>query len=137
MPRADSLSPGAIKLLREPHIANFVTLMPDGSPHITPVWVDVEPDGSHVLVNTVVGHVKQRNLSRDPRVALLVLDAMNVHRWVMVRGTVMDQDLEHAEAHINLLAKKYTGLARYTYRRGPEQRVIVRIKPHHVTETGV
>jgi PPOX class probable F420-dependent enzyme len=137
MPKADHLSPGAVKLLQEPQVANFTTLMPDGSPQITPVWVDVEPDGSHVIINTSVGRLKEKNLRRDPRVAMLVVDTANSHRWVMVRGDVVERDLEHAAAHIDKMARKYLGEPKYPYRRGPEQRVIVRIKPHHVTETGV
>ncbi len=137
MPKADRLSPGAVKLLQETQVANFTTLMPDGSPQITPVWVDVEPDGSQVIINTSVGRLKEKNLSRDPRVAMLVVDSANSHRWVMVRGTVVERDLVHAAAHIDKMAQKYLGQPKYPYRRGPEQRVIVRIKPHHITETGV
>src|SRR5438105_11681010 len=69
MPRADRLSPGGVKLLEEAQIAIISTIMPDGSPQSTPVWIDVEPDGSHLLVNTVKGHLKLDNIQRDPRVA--------------------------------------------------------------------
>ena len=69
MPKTDRLSPGAVALLKEKQIANFVTLMPSGAPQITPVWVDVEDDGSHVLINTADGRVKTNNIARDPRVA--------------------------------------------------------------------
>src|SRR5579884_423775 len=91
MPRADRLSPGAVRFLQEPHLAVISTLMADGSPQSTPVWVDVEPDGSHVLINTVVGHVKANNVGRDPRVAVTVIDSQNPYRVVVVRGTVVEQ----------------------------------------------
>src|SRR5579883_218587 len=91
MPRADRLSPGGVKLLEEKQIAILSTLMPDGSPHSTPVWVDVEPDGSHVLVNTVIGHLKQHNFTRYPRVALTVVDSQAPFRSVSLRGTIVEQ----------------------------------------------
>ena len=62
MPRADRLSPSGVKLLQEKHLAILSTIMPDGSPQATPVWVDVEPDGTHILINTVRGHVKADNV---------------------------------------------------------------------------
>src|SRR5262245_46996783 len=77
MPRADRLSPGGVKLLQEKHLAIIATVMPDGSPQTTPVWVDVEPDGSHILINTVTGHLKANNINRDPRVAVTVVDSQN------------------------------------------------------------
>ena len=80
MPAADRLSPGAIKLVQEPQLAHFVTLMADGSPQVTPVWVDVEPDGSHVLVNTADGRVKTNKVERYGRVALSIVDSQNPWR---------------------------------------------------------
>jgi PPOX class probable F420-dependent enzyme len=136
MPRADKLSPGAVKLLQEAQIANLVTLMPDGSPQVTPVWVDVEPDGSHVLVNTANGRVKQRNAARDKRIAISVVDKGNPWRFALVRGDIVEQRTEGADAHIDKMAKKYLGPDTYRFRQRDEQRVILRIKPHHVMEMG-
>ncbi|HEY7063891.1 MAG TPA: PPOX class F420-dependent oxidoreductase [Chloroflexota bacterium] len=138
MPRADRLSPRGVQLLQEQHLAVLSTIMPDGSPQATPVWVDVEPDGSHVLVNTVEGHLKQRNVARDPRVAVTVVDGQNHFRTVVVRGIVVEQrgHEQGAHDHINFLTKKYTGRERYALRKG-ERRVLLRIKPTHVVETGV
>jgi len=135
MPRTDRLSPGGVKLLQERPIAILSTLMRDGSPQSTPVWVDVEPDGSHVLVNTVRGHLKLRNAERDPRVAVTVVDPQAAFRMVSVRGTVVEQlgpDRGSTE-HIHALARKYLGRDRYPLREG-EARVILRIKPTHVAE---
>ena len=107
MPRADRLSAGAAKLLEEKHIAIIPTIMPAESPQATPVWVDVEPDGTHILVNTVVGHLKLANIKRDPRVAITVVDSQSLVRTVTVRGTVVEQlgpDRGSTE-HINKPAK--------------------------------
>ena len=137
MPRGDRLSPSGISLLREKHLAILSTIMPDGSPQATPVWVDVEPDGRHILINTVVGHLKTRNIDRDPRVAVTVVDAENVFRSIVVRGTVVEKcgPDRGATDHINMLARKYMGRDRYPLRDN-EIRVILRIKPTHVLEGG-
>jgi PPOX class probable F420-dependent enzyme len=137
MPKADRLSPGGVRLLQEPQVAHFVTVMPDGSPQVTPVWVDVEDDGSHVIINTVEGSLKTRNLSADDRVAVSVVDKNNQVRFVAVRGTVVTRETEGADAHIDKLSLKYLGQERYPGHRPDWQRVILRIKPHHVTERGV
>jgi PPOX class probable F420-dependent enzyme len=139
MPRADRLSPNAVKFLQEPHLAVISTLMADGSPQSTPVWVDVEPDGSHVLINTVAGHLKQRNIERDRRVAVTVLDGQNAWRNVLIRGSVIEErgPEQGATAHIHTLAKKYTGADQYSFRHPGEQRVILVIEPTHVFERGM
>ncbi len=136
MPQADRLSPGAVRLLQEKQIAQLATVMPDGSPQVTPVWVDVEPDGSHVLVNTAEGRVKANNVSRDPRVAISVVDSQNAYRYAIIRGTLAERRHEGADQHIDKLAKKYLDKDTYPFRREGEQRVILRIKPHHVLELG-
>jgi PPOX class probable F420-dependent enzyme len=137
MPKADTLSPGAVKLLQEKHLAQLATIMADGSPQVTPVWVDVEPDGSHLLINTARGRVKTRNIERDPRVAVSVVDSQNPYRLAVVRGRIVELRNEGADAHIDALAKKYLGADSYPFRRTGEQRVILRIKPEQITETGV
>lgn len=139
MPRADRLSAGAIKLLQEKQIASFVTLMPDGSPQVSPVWIDVEPDGTHILVNTAEGRVKARNIARDPRVAVSVVDAHNSRRVVVVRGTIVERRTaqEGADDHIDQLAKKYLGADRYPFRRSGPPRLLLRIKPQFVWEQEV
>ena len=136
MPKADHISPGGVKLLQEPQIAHFVTLMSDGSPQITPVWVDVELDGSHIIINTAEGNLKTRNLSQNPHVAISVVDKNNPWRYVLVRGTVVERQREGADAHIDKLAQKYLGRD-YPWRQPGQQRIMLRIKPHHVMELGV
>jgi len=121
-------------MLQEKQIAQLATVMPDGSPQVTPVWVDVEPDGSHVLINTVAGRLKEKNVARDGRVAVSVVDSENWRRYVIVRGTIVERLLEGADAHIEKLAQKYLGAS---FHHPGDQRVILRIKPHFVMEQNV
>lgn len=117
-------------LLEKRAFAHFATLMPDGSPQVTPVWVDF--DGEYVLVNTARGRQKSRNVARDAKVALDMLDPDNPYRWLAIRGTVVDVTEEGADAHIDKMAHKYLGQEKYPFRRPGEQRMIVRIAPDKV-----
>ncbi len=137
MPRSDRLSPGAVALLQEPQLAQLATIMHDGAPQVTPVWVDVDPDGSHVLINTSDTRLKTRNISRDPRVAVSVVDSKNPWRYTIVRGRVIEQRHEGADEHIDKMAKKYLGQDTYPFHQPNEKRVVLRIKPDHVVEQGV
>lgn len=119
----------AKKLIDGRNFAHLATLMPDGSPQVSPVWVD--QDGEYVLVNTAVGRVKQRNAQRDPRVALSIYDQEDPYAKVLIRGRVVAQVMEGAWAHINRLSHKYTGK---DYPRYPGQtRIILKIRPEHVS----
>src|SRR5437763_6722332 len=110
MPRATQLSPGGVKLLQEKHLAHLATVMADGTPQVTPVWIDVEPDGSHLLINTVGDRLKARNTARNVRVAISVVDDANSQRTVSVRGTVVEQVRgPAADEHIEKLSWKYRG----------------------------
>ena len=109
------------------------TVMADGSPQVTPVWVDY--DGEHVVFNTAVGRVKERNLRRDPRVVLTVADPADPYRYVQVRGRA-ELSEEGANAHIDKMAKKYLGVDSYPYRHPGEVRIIVRITPEAVQAQG-
>src|SRR5262245_3484412 len=117
MPKADHLSPAAVTLLQEPQIAQIATIMADGSPQITPVWVDVEPDGSHIIINTVVGYLKLKNIAANPQVAVSVVDKNNPWRYAVVRGIVVEQTTEGADEHIDRLTQKYLGQERYPWRQ--------------------
>jgi len=136
MPKADRISAGGVTLLQEPQLAHFVTLMADGSPQTTPVWIDVEPDGTFVYVNTAEGRVKTKNVANDNRVAVSVADSANAWRFVLVRGTIVERRHEGADDQIDRLALKYLGQEKYPFRREGEQRVTLVIKPHHVIEMG-
>ncbi|MGH8991042.1 MAG: PPOX class F420-dependent oxidoreductase [Acidimicrobiia bacterium] len=113
-----------ITLLREPHIAVLSTVMADGSPHSTPVWVDT--DGDDVLFNIVKGRQKHRNLERDGRVSVTVVDPANPYRVFVARGRAALVD-EGADDHIDALSLKYLGLAKYPMHRPGWERVIVRM----------
>jgi PPOX class probable F420-dependent enzyme len=120
------LSPQEVELLNEPQIANVATVMADGTPQVTPVWIDT--DGEHVLFNTAKGRVKHRNLVRNPKVAISVVDKNDPYRLLVLRGTAEFID-EGADAHIDKLAKKYLDADTYPWRKEDEQRVIVKVTP--------
>lgn len=110
--------------------AHLATLMPDGQPQVSPVWIDF--DGRHVVFNTARDRQKDRNLRRDPRVSLSILDPENPYRYLEIRGRVAEVTEEGADAHIDRLAKKYLNLETYPYRQPGEVRVIFKINPEHV-----
>lgn len=103
--------------------------MKDGWPQITPTWVDLE-DGK-ILVNTAEGRLKQKNISRDGRVAISAIDHNNPYHMVAVRGTVVEQMKEGADENIDKLAKKYLGVDKYPL-RSPKEKSIIKIIPEKV-----
>jgi PPOX class probable F420-dependent enzyme len=114
--------------------AHLATVGRDGAPQSTPVWVDY--DGTHVRFNTARGRVKDRNLQRNPRIALSILDPENPYRYLQVRGRVAEMTEQGADAHIDALAKKYLGKDEYPFRRPGEVRVIVKIAPEKIQGMG-
>jgi len=132
---AATISPGFQKLLREPAYCEIATLMADGSPQITQVWVDT--DGEHILINTADGRQKARNVRRDPRVAVNVIDPANAWRLGSVRGTVTDITTEGANENIDRLAFKYLGQEKYPFHQPGEMRVILKIRPDRINEQGL
>jgi PPOX class probable F420-dependent enzyme len=132
---SNSMSPGLLKLLREPVYCQVATLMPDDSPQITQVWVDT--DGEHILVNTAEGRQKTRNVRREPRVALNVVDPGNAWRLASIRGRVVDITTEGADDLIDQLAQKYLGVESYPFRNPEETRVTLKIAPERINEIGL
>jgi PPOX class probable F420-dependent enzyme len=114
--------------------AQLATVNADGSPQVTPVWVDY--DGKHLLVNTARGRVKTKNLERNPRVALAIADPENPYRYVGIQGRVVEMTEQGADAHIDKMAKKYLNKDAYPYRQPGEKRVIVKIVPEKVHANG-
>ena len=107
------------------------TLMGNGYPHTMPTWVDLE-DGN-ILINTAIGRIKHKNVSKDPRLSLAVVDHNNPYDMVTVRGKVIEQIKgDVAEKHIDKLSKKYLGKDEYPNRRAEEQRVILKVKPEKI-----
>lgn len=118
------------KLFKEKNLVFMSTLMKDGSPQVTPTWVDVE---NGILVNTAIGRIKHKNISHDPRVGLAITDHNNPYDMVTIRGKVIEQITgDEAEKHIDKLAKKYIGAEKYPGRSPTEKRVILKIKPEKV-----
>jgi PPOX class probable F420-dependent enzyme len=114
--------------------ASLGTLMPDGSPQVTPVWCDL--DGDLVVVNTAKGRQKDKNMRRDPRVALAVIDPENPYRYIEIRGQVAEIVEDGADAHIDKMAKKYLGADKYPYRQSGEKRVMFKILPERTNTMG-
>jgi PPOX class probable F420-dependent enzyme len=123
-----------VDLFHKKAFASFTTLMPDGSPQTTPVWVDLV-DGK-VLVNSALGRQKDKNLRRDPRVAVTLIDPDNPYRYVEVRGRVTEITHEGADHHIDKMAKKYLDKDKYPFSQPGEKRVIYKIEPVHVSPHG-
>ena len=114
--------------------ANLATVMPDGSPQVTPVWFDYV-DGK-IRVNTAKGRVKARILREGSPVALAIMDPDNPYRYVQIKGRVASITESGADAHIDALAKKYLGQDRYPYRKPDEVRVTFTIAPDRVQTVG-
>jgi PPOX class probable F420-dependent enzyme len=123
-----------LDLFKKPAFANLGTLMGDGSPQVTPVWVDF--DGKHVRVNSALGRVKDKNMRRDPRVALSIQDPENPYRYLEIRGKVVEITQNGADEHINKLTQKYLGKPEYPYRKPGEVRVVYKIEPQKVSFMG-
>ncbi len=120
----------AMHLLEGRSFAHVATLMEDGSPQVSPVWVDHE-DGL-VVFNTADGRLKPRNLRRDPRLAISIIDADNPYESLLIRGRVVEIAEQGADEHIDALAKRYTGAEEYPNRQPGEVRLIVRVRPERV-----
>jgi PPOX class probable F420-dependent enzyme len=128
----NSITDPSIKSLFENKNFAFVaTSMKDGSPHVTPTWVDIEDN--YILINTAIGRVKQKNVARDPRVSVSVADMNNPYHMVTVNGEIVEQVKgEEAERHIDKLAKKYLNKDKYPGRAPGEKRILLKIKPKKV-----
>jgi len=131
---ADRVPVGFMDLFAKPAFANLATLMKDGSPQVTPVWVDF--DGTHIRVNSARGRVKDRNMRNNPKVALTILDPQNPYRYLAIRGRVVEITEEGADEHIDALAKKYLNADKYPNRAPGEIRVLYKILPEHVSSLG-
>jgi PPOX class probable F420-dependent enzyme len=118
-------------LFDKPAFGVLATLMPDGQPQVTPVWVDLQ-DG-HVVVNSAKGRQKDKNIARDPRVTITIIDPQNPYRYVEIRGRVAEATQKDASAHIDKMAKKYLGKDKYPFAQPGEVRVMYKIAPSHVT----
>lgn len=122
-------------MIDHPNLGYLATVDPDGSPQVSPVWVDRR--NGHIVINTATGRVKERNMRREPRVAISVVNRDDQYDKVDVRGRVVETIRgEEADRHIDFLARKYTGQDTYPWRRPGEERVIFVIAPERVHEAG-
>ncbi len=121
-------------LFQKKAFASLATVNSDGTPQLTPVWVDY--DGTHIRFNTARGRVKDKNLRRNPVVALSIMDPDNPYRYLQIRGHVAEVTETGADAHIDALTRKYMGQDKYPYRRPGEVRVMYRIAPERVQTMG-
>ena len=111
-------------------IAFLATIMPDGSPQVTPVWFNT--GGEYIFINTVKGRTKDRNMRARPQISLLIMDTSNTYRYIQIRGRVAEITEDGAREHINTLAGKYTDTAYFELNTPDEVRVIYKILPEKI-----
>ncbi|PSP90804.1 PPOX class F420-dependent oxidoreductase [Halobacteriales archaeon QS_4_69_34] len=112
---------------------HFATVMPDGTPQVTPVWIDYDADADRVLVNTERGRQKERNASRNPKVGLSAVDPDDPYRFLSIRGEVTELTEEGAVEHIDALAARYMDVEEYPGHGSEEgARVQLRVRPESV-----
>lgn len=123
------LTEPVIKIIKDKNFAFLGTVMKDGRPQVSPVWIDIEDNNNIILINTAQGRIKHKNLSKDPRVSLSLIDRNNPYSMVSIQGTVIEQTTIGADQHIDKLAKKYLNIDRYPSHSPSIKRVICKIKP--------
>lgn len=121
-------------LITKKPLANIATVMPDGSPQVTPVWFDYT--NGKIRINTARGRVKARNMKVGAKVAIAIVDPDNPFRYIGIRGPVVTETENGADAHIDSLAKKYLGQDKYPFRQAGEKRVTYVIEPASVHTMG-
>jgi PPOX class probable F420-dependent enzyme len=129
-----ALSDKVKQLLGKKAFVHLATVMPDGSPQVSPVWVDV--DGDTIVINSARGRLKDKNIEKDKRVALSLTDPDNPYAAVMIRGRVAEITTQGADQHIDKMAKKYLGQDKYPGRQPGEVRVLYKIAPEQVSTMG-
>jgi PPOX class probable F420-dependent enzyme len=128
------LPPDLVGLLQARSTCYVATTMPDGSPQLTLTWADT--DGTHLVINTVDGHQKVRNVRRDPRVAVTIADPAEPSRYFGIRGRVIEITDDGAAAHIDVLAERYTGRPYQWYGGRDQRRLILRIEADRIHRMG-
>jgi PPOX class probable F420-dependent enzyme len=121
-------------LTEKKSFAHLATIMPDGSPQVTPVWFDYR--NGRIRVNTAKGRVKARNMSEGSRVALSILDPDNAYRYLQVRGKIVQFTEAGGKEHIDTLAKKYLGKDVYPWHNASDVRVSYEVEPLSVQTMG-
>jgi PPOX class probable F420-dependent enzyme len=123
------LTEPVIKIIKDKNFAFLGTIMKDGRPQVSPIWIDIDDNNNIILFNTAQGRIKHKNISRDPRVSLSLVDKNNPYSMVTIQGTIIEQTTIGADEHIDKLAKKYLNIDRYPSHSPSMTRVICKIKP--------
>ncbi|MGH3733383.1 MAG: PPOX class F420-dependent oxidoreductase [Acidimicrobiales bacterium] len=127
----DTFTPASRAIFDKKVLAHVASLDPDGAPNVSPVWVTL--DGDDIVINTALGRAKARNLASDSRVGVSLSDPDDPSTSITVRGTVVTFTTDGADATIDALAKKYTGLDSYPWRTPGQVRVNVKIRPDRIS----
>lgn len=123
------LTEPVIKIIKDKNFVFLGTIMKDGRPQVSPIWIDIDDNNNILLFNTAQGRIKHKNISRDPRVSLSLVNKNNPYSMVTIQGTVIEQTTIGADEHIDKLAKKYLNIDRYPSHSPSIKRVICKIKP--------
>ena len=126
----DKMDSKVINLLNGKNLVFIATIMKDGSPQVSPVWANLEDE--HIMVNTAEGRIKHKNVLRDPRIALSIVDSNNPLDMTSIKGIVVEIIPDYDYIHANKLTKKYLGKEKYPFRRENEKRIIFKIKPEKI-----
>jgi PPOX class probable F420-dependent enzyme len=118
-------------MIKGKNFAFLGTVNKDGSPQVSPVWIDMD-ENNIIYINTAIGRTKQKNVTRDPRVSISLLDENNPYSMTTIKGKVIEQITEGADGHIDNLAKKYLGVEKYPGHSATSKRVILKIMPEKV-----
>jgi PPOX class probable F420-dependent enzyme len=124
------VDPKVEKLFEKKNLIFIATINPDGSPQLTPVWGNYIDN--HILINTAEGRVKHKNVQKDPRVAVSVVDHDNALNMITIRGKVVEIIPDYDYSHINELTKQYMGITEYPFKKENEKRIIFKIEPKKI-----
>jgi PPOX class probable F420-dependent enzyme len=130
----DILSEPILKFFKNRNFAFVSTINKDGSPQVTPTWIDLDEKNGLILINTAVGRLKQKNATRDPRVSISMVDSQNnPYSMITIKGKVIEQTKDGADEHIDKLAKMYLNSDRYPAHSPNVKRIILKIKPEKIS----
>jgi PPOX class probable F420-dependent enzyme len=129
----DILGEPILKFFKNKNFAFVSTINKDGSPQVTPTWIDIDEKNGVILINTAVGRLKQKNLSRDPRVSISMVEGRdNPYSMITIKGKAVEQTMNGADEHIDKLAKRYLNSDRYPAHSPNVKRIIIKIKPQKI-----
>jgi PPOX class probable F420-dependent enzyme len=119
------------KLFKGRNLSYVSTLSSDGSPHVTPVWSDIDEE-NNILINISEISAKKKHVDKDPRIAIAIVEQYNPYNMVSIKGRVIEQTSIGADEHLRKLALKYLGFGKYYYRKPNHKRIILKVKPEKI-----